>query len=99
AAGAPQVADLPSTNDPATPRPKPRRQLETGNLGRLMRSIRQSSDAVRLLPDELRRISVAELAEDPGRGRWLGMLKRASLLANWQASVGSGLMGVGEAPW
>jgi hypothetical protein len=99
AVGAPDVAALPSTNDPGMSTPKPRRQLEVGNLARLLKSVRKSPDAVGLLPAELRQISVAELADDPRRRRWLGTLKRASLLANWQGSLGSGLRGVGEAPW
>lgn len=99
AVGAPDVAALPSTNDPGMTTPKPRRQLEVSNLARLLKSVRKSPDAVGLLPVELRQISVAELADDPRRRRWLGTLKRASLLANWQGSLGSGLRGVGEAPW
>lgn len=99
AVGAPQVATLPSTNDPGAPAPKPRRQLGLRNLARLLESVRSSPDALSLLPSELRRISEADLAEHPARGRWLGTLKRASLLANWQAWVGKGLSGVGDAPW
>ncbi|WP_344934190.1 asparagine synthase-related protein [Sphaerisporangium flaviroseum] len=92
--GAPQVASLPSTNDPGDkPAPGPQHKTSTAALASLAGRIAASEQVRALLgPRLLATLSDPELRAR--QTRWSGplyVLQWASMLAHWQAEYGSRL--------